>query len=238
MLRTIIFFTYFALHTIFTLYHLLIVYLLGVMGMKKEQEERIASTARNWARGLIKVSGTKVKVFGTEHLPTDSAMLFVGNHQSDFDIPLYLGFIPGPKGFIAKIELSKIPIVNIWMRKMHCLFLDRKNLRQSVTTMRQAVEFLKSGYSLIIFPEGTRSRSPIMAEFRRGSLSIAEKANVPIVPVTIVDSYKMFEGNKGSRVTPASVEIHIGEPIYPNQVSPDTDLAELVRNTVLEKLPA
>ncbi|HWJ03185.1 MAG TPA: lysophospholipid acyltransferase family protein [Verrucomicrobiae bacterium] len=238
MLRTVIWLIYFGLHTLFTLYHLLIVYILGAMDMKAEQEDRISSTARNWAKALIKVSGTQVEVFGAEHVPADKSVLFVGNHQSDFDIPLYLGFIPGPKGFIAKIELSKAPVVSTWMTKMHCLFMDRKNLRQSVTVMRQAVEYLKSGYSLVIFPEGTRSKSSAMLEFKRGSLSIAEKAGVPIIPVTVVDSYKILEANKGFRITPAYVEIHISEPIYPADLPPDTDLAAHVRSIIASKLPA
>jgi 1-acyl-sn-glycerol-3-phosphate acyltransferase len=236
MLRTIFWLIFFALRTLATLYHLLIANILGALNMKKEQEARVASTARKWARDLVKAAGAKVVVHGSENVPTDRPILFVGNHQSDFDIPIYLGYIPQPKGFIAKIELTKIPIVSTWMKKMHCLFLDRKNLRQSVLVMRQAVEFLKSGYSLVIFPEGTRSRSMSMADFKRGSLSIAQKANVPIVPVTIVGSYKLLEVNKGFIITPAEVEVHISEPIYPALIAADQDLTELVSNTIKAKL--
>jgi 1-acyl-sn-glycerol-3-phosphate acyltransferase len=222
MLRTIFWLTFFALRTLATLYHLLIANILGALNMKEEQEARVATTARKWARDLVKAAGAKVVVHGSENVPTDRPVLFVGNHQSDFDIPIYLGYIPQPKGFIAKIELTKIPIVSTWMKKMHCLFLDRKNLRQSVLVMRQAVEFLKSGYSLVIFPEG--------------SLSIAQKANVPIVPITIVGSYKLLEVNKGFTITPAEVEVHISEPIYPALIAADQDLTELVSNTIKAKL--
>ncbi len=237
MFRTVILAIYTVLRTIYTVYHLLIVYILGALGMQEEQEKRIAATARNWGRALVKASGAKIIVYGVENIPTGRAVLFVGNHQSNFDIPIYLGYIPQAKGFIAKIELAKVPIVNTWLDKMHGLFLDRKNLRQSVLTMRKAVDYLKSGYSLVIFPEGTRSRSMEMANFKKGSLSIAAKANVPIVPVTIVGSYKLLENNKRFRVTPAEVKVYISQPIIPDQVPADQDLTELVSNTIKAHLP-
>lgn len=238
MLRTILFCIYLFLHTLYTVYHLIIVYILGALGMKEEQEARIASTARNWAKALVKVSGSKVEVFGAERVPTEGPVLFVSNHQSYFDILLLLGFVPKAKGFIAKVELQKIPIVSIWMTKMHSLFLDRKNLRKSLLTMRQAIDILKSGHSLVIFPEGTRSKSSNMAQFKRGSLSIAEKANVPVVPVTIVDSYKILEGNERFRVRPTHVKIYISEPIYPSNLQPGEELSDRARNIIQSHLSA
>lgn len=232
MFRTVVFFIYLVLHTLYTLYNLLIVQLLGVLNMPEQREERIASTARNWGKALIRVSGSKVEVFGAELVPENEAVLFVSNHQSNFDIALMLGFVPKAKGFIAKIELQKVPIASTWMTKMHSLFLDRQNMRQSVKIMREAVEVLKAGHSLVIFPEGTRSKSSRMGEFKRGSLSIAAKANVPIVPVSIVDSYKIMEGNNGIRIKPSTVEIHIMKPVYPADVPPDQELTEMVRSQI------
>jgi len=228
MLRTIMFFSYLVLHTIYTGYHLIIVYILGALGMKEEQEARISSTARNWARALIRVSGSKVEVVGAELVPAEGAVLFVSNHQSNFDIALMLGFVPRPKGFIAKIELKKIPIVSTWMTKMHSLFLDRQNMRKSVLTMRAAIELLKAGHCLVLFPEGTRSKGGSMAQFKRGGLNIAEKAKVPVVPVTIVDSFKIMEGNQGLKITPAQVKVFISEPIYPSTLPPGEDLSDNV----------
>ena len=235
-MRTLFFVIYTILHTVYTLYHLLIVYILGAMGMKDEQEARIASTARNWGKALVLVSGSKIEVEGADLVPRDRAVLFVSNHQSYFDIPLLLGFIPGAKGFIAKIELAKIPIVNIWMKKMHSLLLDRENLRKSLLTMRQAIEILKDGHSLVIFPEGTRSKGGPVAAFKRGSLSIAEKAKVPVVPVSISGTYKILEGNKGFKIRPAIVKVHISEPIYPWELPAGADLAAIVRERILNDM--
>lgn len=237
MLRTIIWTIYLILHTLFTLYHLLIVFILGALRMRDEQEERIASTARTWGKAVFKITGSKVTVTGDEFVPTDRPVLFVSNHQSNFDILLLLGFVPRSKGFVAKVELQKVPIMSTWMTKMHSVFLDRQNMRESLKTMRRAVDILKAGHSLVIFPEGTRSKSSKMGEFKRGGLSIAVKAGVPIVPITIVDSFKIFEGNKGYRIKPTAVQVHISKPIMPAEVHPDQDLTELVRNIILAKFP-
>ncbi|MDA8440940.1 MAG: lysophospholipid acyltransferase family protein [Peptococcaceae bacterium] len=238
MLRTIIWVIYVVLHTLYTLYHLLIVYIFGALGMREEQEERITKTAHDWGKALITVSGSKVEVSGTELIPQTKAVLFVSNHQSNMDIMLLLGYIPRGKGFVAKVELQKIPLVNTWMRKMHSVFLDRQNMRQSVQVMRQAIDLLKAGHSMVIFPEGTRSKSSHMGEFKRGSLSLAVKANVPIVPITIVDSFKILEGNKGFRIKPTHVKLLVSAPIYPAELPPEQDLTELVRQQILSRFPA
>ncbi len=235
-MRTILFVIYTVLHTVYTLYHLLIVYILGLMGMKEEQEARITGTARNWGKALVLVSGSKVQLEGADLVPRDRAVLYVSNHQSYFDIPLLLGFVPGDKGFIAKIELARIPIVSTWMKKMHSLFLDRENLRKSLLTMREAIDILKGGHSLVIFPEGTRSKGGPVAPFKRGSLSIADKAKVPVVPVSISGTYKILEANKGFKIRPAVVKVHISEPIYPWELQPGADLAEMVRERIVSTL--
>ncbi len=206
----------------------MVVFILEKAGKAAAVEARTAATVRSWARDAIWFTGSKVIVQGAENVPVSTAVLYVANHQSYMDIPVLLGFVPGAKGFIAKVELAKIPLVSRWMVRMHSLFLDRQNLRKSLLTMREAVEVLKSGYSLVIFPEGTRSKSDQMGEFKRGSLSIAEKANVPVLPVAIMGSYKILEGNKGFRVRPAHVRVVIDKPLYPSELAAGQDLASTV----------
>jgi 1-acyl-sn-glycerol-3-phosphate acyltransferase len=181
-------------------------------GKIKERDELVDSVASKWAKDLLKLAGARVKVTGAENVPSDRAVLFVSNHQGNFDIPILLGCINKPKAFIAKIEMLKMPIIRTWMRQMNCVFLDRQDLRQSLKVMNEATEYLKLGYSMSIFPEGTRSKGKAMGEFKPGSLRIAIKANVPIVPLTIKGSYKLMEEN-GFVIKPADVEIVISEPI-------------------------
>lgn len=238
MIRTVIWYIFVVLRTLATGFSYIVVYILEKMGKTDAVEARTAATARNWARDAIMFSGSKVLVQGAENVPPDRAVLFVANHQSYMDIAVLLGFVPGAKGFIAKIGLAKIPLVSRWMVRMHSLFLDRQNLRKSLLTMREAIEVLKSGHSLVIFPEGTRSKCDAMGEFKRGSLSIAEKANVPLVPVAIKGSYKILEGNKGWRVRPAQVGVVIDKPIHPGELAAGQDLATIVRNIIASHVHA
>ena len=129
------------------------------IGAKAIREKFIYLTARTWARLLIGFAGARVEVFGLENLPVAGGMLFVSNHQGAFDIPLLLGYVPGLKGFVAKKEASRLPIVGIWIRLLRCIVLDRKDMRQSARAIARGVGDLRAGRSLIVFPEGTRSKS-------------------------------------------------------------------------------
>jgi 1-acyl-sn-glycerol-3-phosphate acyltransferase len=149
-----------------------------------------------WARYVVYLGGATADVAGEENIPTDTAVAFVANHQGYFDIPILLGYVNKPKAFISKIEILKVPLLSGWMKLMQCTFLDRKNMRQSVKAMEEAVATVKKGYSLVIFPEGTRSRGGPVAEFKAGSFRLALKAGVPIVPVTIDGSWHIYEENK------------------------------------------
>jgi len=138
--------------------------------------------------------------------------VFVANHQSNFDIPLLLGYINKPKGFIAKAETEKMPIVGGWMRYLRCVFMDRSNPRAALKAIKQGIEIVKSGYSLVIFPEGTRSVDGSLSEFKPGSFKLAMKAEAMIVPVTISGSFGIMK--KGSlRIKPSQVKITISDPV-------------------------
>ena len=212
MFRTIVWFGYFWLYLIKIMPRYFKVNRLLKEGKIKERDMLVDSVASKWAKDLLKLAGARVKVIGAENVPLDGAVLFVSNHQGNFDIPILLGCIDKPKAFIAKVEMLKMPIISTWMKQMNCVFLDRSDLRQSLRIMNEATEYLKEGYSMTIFPEGTRSKGETMGEFKAGSLRIAIKANVPIVPVTIKGSYKLMEQN-GFVIKPAEVEIVISEPI-------------------------
>ena len=132
----------------------------------------------------------------------------MSNHQSNFDIPLFLVYVEKHKGFVAKTELKKIPILRTWMEHINCVFMDRNDLRQSVKTIIEGIKVIKEGHSLVIFPEGTRSKGGPMGEFKAGSFKLATKPKAPIVPVTIKNSSKIMEQN-GNKIKPADVEIYI-----------------------------
>jgi len=178
-----------------------------------EEKSKFADKkARSYMGSLLKIAGCETVVIGLENVPMDRAVLFVSNHQSNFDIPLLITQLPGKKGFIAKIETLKLPFVRDWMKFMHCVFMDRDDIRQQVKGITEGVKTLKSGHSMVLFPEGTRSPNGKLQNFKPGGLKLATKSGAAIVPVTINNSMNLMK--KGSfKITPAKVTIVISEPI-------------------------
>jgi 1-acyl-sn-glycerol-3-phosphate acyltransferase len=189
---------------------------LGLIGKKEKQKEFLHKMTSNWARHLVKLTGSKVELIGEENIP-EGNVLYVSNHQGNFDIPLMLGYVPKLKGFVAKTELKKMPMVNSWMEALGCIFIDRSNLRQSLKAILKGVDSLKQGNNLVIFPEGTRSKGNEMSIFKKGSLKLATKSGATIVPITINGSYKILEEHK--RIRPANIKIHIHTPIDTKDMS-------------------
>src|SRR5659263_92259 len=235
MLRQIIWYIYFVLYLIGTLPVLLYVNLLKRAGKTTKLDAITFMIVKHWAKSLVHLAGGSINVTGTENLPEDT-VVFVGNHQGNFDIPLFLGFIDKPKGFVAKIEMLKIPIVRSWMKHLNCVFMDRANIRQSVGVINEAVKLLKHGKSMIIFPEGTRSKGNHIGPFKAGSLKLAVKAGVPIVPIVLDGSFKLMEEYK--RIRPATVGIHICPPISTINLTKEeiSNLPERVRFIIEAKL--
>jgi 1-acyl-sn-glycerol-3-phosphate acyltransferase len=214
MIRTIVWFVWFWVSLILTIPALIYAVILDKLNKTEKRIDVVNKTASLWARLLVNLSGSKIKVNGQENLP-DGPVLFISNHQSNFDIPILISFIDKPKAFIAKIETSRLPIVSTWMKQMRCVFMDRNDIRQSISAINQGVDYLKKGYSMVIFPEGTRSAGVKMGEFKGGSFKLATKSGVPVIPVAIKGSYKIM--SKGSFIIkPAQVEINILKPVCRN----------------------
>jgi len=207
-------------------------------GKIAERDAMVNERVPAWARYVVKISGGSVEVVGLENIPKDTAVVFVGNHQGYMDIPILLGYVDKPKAFIAKIEILKVPMLSVWMKLMQCSFLDRKDMRQSVRAMGEAVESVKKGYSLVIFPEGTRSRGGPVGEFKAGSFKLALKSGVPIIPVTIDGSWRILE--ETGRLKTASVKVTLHPPIPTANLSREdaAALPEKVRAAVVSALPA
>ncbi|WP_407429211.1 lysophospholipid acyltransferase family protein [Treponema sp.] len=150
-----------------------------------------------WARFVFtNVAKATVEVTGEEKLPKDRAVVFIGNHQGNMDIPLLFGFINKPMTFVAKAELAKIPLLSDWMKLLQCTFIERKSPRKSIQAIHDAAEGVKKGYSQVIFPEGTRSKGGPHHEFKAGSFKLAFMSDAPIVPVTIDGTWRIYEGQK------------------------------------------
>ncbi len=162
------------------------------------------------------LTGAKVKYIGFEKIPTDVPVLYVANHESFFDVLLTLMKLPGKVCFVAKKSFGKIPIFAQALQLYDTLFIDRDNIKQGLQTILKAIDNVKAGMSVFIFPEGTRSRDGQMSEFKEGSMKIAVKSGCPIVPIAITNAADVFEKHF-PKVKAAPVVIEILDPVYPEQ---------------------
>ncbi len=207
-------------------------------GKNEEAERYIHQVTSRWALGNIKRSGAKVELTGLENLPKEDPVVYISNHQSNFDIAFLMSYIDRPKGFISKIEALKIPLVRTWMRHIHCVFMDRTTLKGSAGAIIEGIKVLKQGHSLVIFPEGTRSKGDTMRPFKEASFKLATKPKVPIVPITIDGAYKLMEQNN-NKIKPATVRLTIHPAIYTADLSrEELELLPIqVQNLIASKLP-
>ncbi len=217
MIRYVAIILFVALFLVCSIPLMLVEWIIGKFNRDLKNRSSLAIVL--WAfRTILWLAGTKVIVKGEENIPTDSAVLYVGNHRSLFDIPITYVRVPRPTGYVAKLELKKVPLLQFWMNNLHCLFLDRKNIKEGLKTILTGIEKAKSGISICIFPEGTRNKeNDRLLPFHEGSFKIAEKANVPIIPMTLVNTAAIFEDHF-PRVKKATVIVEYGEPIYMNRM--------------------
>ena len=171
---------------------------------------------------VLWIAGFKVEASGLENIPEEPA-LFIGNHQGLFDMVIALMKMGKLRPFLAKKETEKIPVISSWMKMIGCVFIDRGNVRSSLESLKQVEELLSQGKSIIVFPEGTRSRKHEMGEFKAGSFRPAIKANVPVVPFVIDGSYHAWEEKK--KINPCTTRLSILKPIYPDELPEKTTKA-------------
>lgn len=193
-------------------------WVIGKMNMQLKNTSSLAIV--NWAfRVCLFLAGTRITVLGEENVPKDEAVLYIGNHRSYFDILLTYVRVPRPTGYIAKKEMLRYPLLVNWMKNLHCLFLDRNDIKQGLQIILTAINKVKSGISICIFPEGTRNKvNDTFLEFHAGSFKIAEKTGCPIIPISINNSADIFEDHL-PRIRKTHVVLEYGKPIYPNELS-------------------
>lgn len=189
---------------------------------------------------ILKVTGADITIIGHENVPKDQAVLYIGNHRSFFDILLTYVLCPDLTGYVAKKEMEPIPLLSTWMRYLHCLFLDRKDIKEGMKTILTAIEKVKSGISICIFPEGTRNKGTDELEllpFHDGSFKIATKSGCPIIPMAISNSAEIFE-NHFPKIKPCKVVVEYGKPIYPDELSREDKkrLGAYTQGIILEML--
>lgn len=211
-LRTVVWFFYFFGKLIAMLPQMYAARRHRAQGNEARAQVLVNQCVTRWAQGLLRIAGVTATVTGLENIPRDRAVVFTPNHQGNYDIPLLLVYLDAPHALVAKKETDRIPLVRDWMRLLDCVFIDRQNTRRAAEAMNEAGALLSGGKSVIVFPEGTRSRGDAMGEFKQGAFHIAGKVGAPVVPVAIDGSYRAMEANHGL-MCPAHVRITVLPPV-------------------------
>jgi len=234
MLRFIITIIVVVFDFIFAVPYFFIAWLVGLVSMKG-RDAMSKGIIWLYLKVITILSGAKLTVKGLENVPKDKSVLYVGNHQSFFDVIFTYPIMPGQVGFIAKKEFGKIPIFSWAMRLIHCRFLDRDDIKQGLKVILASIEDVKNGISIFIFPEGTRSRDKSVAAFKEGSMKIATKSGCPIIPVAFSNTSGVFE-DEFPKIRPVPVVIEFGKPIDPASLDKEElkHLGSKVRDIILE----
>ena len=212
MIRTIIIFIFLVIFLIVSLPMQLVLFIMHKFNDDKARKASLAIVS--WAFNVILfLGGIKRIVIGEDNVPKDEAVLYVSNHRSIFDIVVTYPRVPRRTGYIAKQESMKLPVISFWMVYLDCLFLDRSDIRKGLEMVLTAIDKVKNGISIFIYPEGTRNKTDKpLGEFHKGSFKIAQKSGCPIVPVVVNHTRDCFE-NHMPWIRKTTVVIEYCEPI-------------------------
>jgi 1-acyl-sn-glycerol-3-phosphate acyltransferase len=180
-----------------------------------------------WSKCILWTFGIKVEVKGLEHIDLNQPYIFVSNHASMADIPTVLVALKGRVNFVFKKELTWVPIWGWALRYGHSIMIDRSNPRDAMASIERAVKTIREGQSVILFPEGTRTSDGKLQPFKRGAFTLAAKSGVPVVPMTINNTYGIMP--KGSFIVKrADISVVLERPILTVGLESKTDELELM----------
>lgn len=189
-----------------------------------------------WMTPLVKFAGVNYIVEGKENIPDDEAVLFVANHQGMFDFPAVVTCLKEPCAFLVKKEAESYPIVNYCLTLMDCIYIDRENAREALKALAAASELIKDGKSVLIFPEGTRSKTGEIGEFKNGAYKIIEKTHCKVIPILIDGTRRALE--ETGEIVSADVMVKVFEPIETKDMDRKQikGLTEKIREMLVEEL--
>jgi 1-acyl-sn-glycerol-3-phosphate acyltransferase len=192
------------------------------------------AVARFWSRWLLAVARIRLVVNGLEHVPCDGPVIYMGNHQGNFDINALSMAIPRLFSWVAKEELFRVPLFGAAMRRAGYIPLDRSDGRKALKSMKQAAERIAAGASVVIFPEGTRTKDGSLLPFKRGAFLLASRAGVPIVPFTINGSREVNPPNT-IELRPGTIRVSFAAPIATTGMA-EVELMAQVREAIAARL--
>jgi len=185
-----------------------------------------------WSRSFYWLMFLPVSVDGTEHIQPGQSYVFVANHQSMFDVWLVYGWLPVVFKWLMKAELRKVPFVGIGCKAAGHIFVDRRNAKAAMESLKEVEKQLTNGVCTVIFPEGTRSLNGEVGRFKRGAFQIAWDLGLPVIPLSLDGCFEVMPKGKPF-VNRHPVHMHIGEPIDLKQFADANEAIDFVRNAVI-----
>lgn len=184
--------------------------------------------SKYFSGGILLISGIKVKISGLENIDPKKVYVFASNHSSQLDITALQWGVPNRLAMIFKKELAKIPLFGWQLRLGPYIMVDRKSLESAAKSIEEAKELMKNKkISVLIFPEGTRSKTGEVQQFKRGAFHIAAKVGYPIVPVTINGTEKILP--KGTfKLKRGTIFLRFEKPIPTDHIKTRQDEVELM----------
>lgn len=203
------------------------------------EREYILKATSTWGKKMLEAFGATLNVRGRENLPTDGPVVYMSNHQGYADIIAHCAALDTIQlGFVAKKELEKVPLYGPWIKEVRSVLIERDNPRESIKAISKGINFINEGFSLMIYPEGTRSKGPEMGEFKKGALKLATKPGVPIIPISTDGTWKCFE--EQGKMTGAEINMIIHPAIETKDLSKEEEhkladrVEEIIKNGVLD----
>jgi 1-acyl-sn-glycerol-3-phosphate acyltransferase len=191
-----------------------------------------------WIAGSgMRIAGIRVHADGLENVPPEQPCIFMANHVSNLDPPVFLPLIPGRTAVFIKKVLLKIPLIGRAMRMGGFVPVDRSGSREAARdSIQQAAQVLASGVHITSFPEGTRSRTGQMLPFKKGPFYLAQQSGAPVIPVSIHGTEAMMR--KGSlKITPGDAYVRFHPPVWPAEHATREELIAAVRASIAAGLP-
>lgn len=188
-----------------------------------------------WARTILFVSRIQVKVKGFYHIDPSRSYIYMPNHQSLYDIPVLLSHLDVQFRWLAKKELFSIPIFGQAMKRIGYISIDRSNRKSAFQSLGKAAEIIRNGVSVLIFPEGTRSKDRTVIPFKKGGFVLAVDSGVPIVPIIIHGTGEIMPKEE-MLIRHGNVLLEIRQPIETSKYSRKNkdDLMEEVRQVICD----
>ena len=202
-------FIFLPLATIFTLITAIVTIIMsGLFGDSKWGY----NPGKIWSNAMCFISFVKIRTIGHSLYDRNKSYIFVANHQSIYDIWLIYGWIDTPFKWIMKKEIRKIPFVGKACDSAGHIFADRSNAVRAKHSIDEAKVRLEKGASVVIFPEGTRTKNGLLGRFKKGAFMIAADLHLPVVPITIRGAYDVLPANS-CYIKPGTIEMVVHEPI-------------------------